>query len=64
MESKLKKGQTFYYMYLNLICKSKVINIHEQNGKIFYEDSQNSAIEEKLVFKTKEQLFNFHSGKK
>jgi hypothetical protein len=61
---KFKEGQLFYYMYLNAICKSKVISYHQdKNGNYLYSDNLNKNISEKFMFNTSKELFNFQSGK-
>jgi len=47
-------------MYLNWICKSKVKNHYEKDGKIFYSDDRNDEILEKFVFDNKPELIDFH----
>lgn len=64
MKPKFKIGQTFYYMYLNWICKSKVETYHEKDGQIYYTDKFNNAILEKYSFKNKSELFDFQNRRK
>jgi len=63
MRPKYKIGKTVYYMYLNMICKTKIKTIEEIDGEFYYSDEVNQKILEKYIFVTKEELFDFHSGK-
>lgn len=63
MTPKYKIGQTVYYMYLNLICKSKIKHWYESDGQMYYSDDVNLDILEKYIFKNKEKLFDFQSGR-
>ena len=51
-------------MYMNMMCKCKVLGYYEKDGKIYYRDSVNESILEDYMFRTREELFDFHSGRK
>lgn len=51
-------------MYINMMCKCKIRDSYEKDGKIYYSDGTNDNILEAYLFSTKEKLFTFHSGRK
>jgi hypothetical protein len=59
--NKFKKNEKFYYMMLNRICYSKVINYKVINGEFIYEDNYFDNIKECYMFKTRKELLDFQN---
>lgn len=58
--SKFSKGQKIYYLFMDSICQSKIIDVKKEGHQWIYTDALFNNIKEEYIFLTKKDCIEFH----
>ncbi len=60
--SKFSKGQKIYYLFMDSVCQSKIIDVKKEGDSWIYTDALFNNIQERYIFLNKKDCIKFHEG--